>query len=113
MFSKYATLLAFAASAIAGVIKPGIYIISNAASHSNVRAFPVYTPLEVSSSSSNNRFDVFEYVSSGLCLCLGIYFNYLPQTKKWDVIRNSADGTYTFKNVGLDLFAAAFDFVGS
>ena len=110
MFSKYATLLAFAASAIAGVIKPGIYIISNAASHSNVRAFPVYTALEVSSSSSNDRFDMYEYVSSGLCQCLCLGIICLKQ--QWDV-KNSTDGTYTFKNVGLNLFAAASDIVGS
>ena len=78
MFSKYATLLAFAASAIAGAIEPGRYRIVNVASHSTARSFSPSSPVYVSSTRENPG--PFELVSSGLSLCLGIYFNYLPQT---------------------------------
>ena len=73
MFSKYATLLAFAASAIAGAIQPGTYRITNVATQSTVRANEAYSPIYVSSTKEDSP---FELVSSGLCLCLGIYFNY-------------------------------------
>jgi hypothetical protein len=71
MFSKYATLLAFAASAIAGAIQPGIYRITNVASQSTARSYEAYNnPVFVSKEDAGQ----FELVSSGFCLCLGIYF---------------------------------------
>ena len=78
MLSKYVTLLAFAASAIAGLIKPGIYRISNVASRTTVRSYVPQSPIYVSS--SKEYAGPFELVSPCLCLCLEIYFNYLPQT---------------------------------
>ena len=78
MFSKYATLLAFVASAIAGAIEPGVYKITNVASHSTARSYQAFSPVYVSS--TREYAGPFELVSSGLCLCLGIYFNCLPQT---------------------------------
>jgi hypothetical protein len=64
MFSKYATLLALAASAIAGAIQPGIYRITNVASHSTARSYNPSTPVFVS---STREFPgPFELVSSGL-----------------------------------------------
>ena len=78
MFSKYVTLLAFAATAIAGAIQPGIYKITNVASHSTARS---YTPFgQVFVSSSKEYAGPYELVGLGFCLCLGIYFNHLPQT---------------------------------
>ena len=78
MFSKYVTLLAFAASAIAGAMKPGVYRITNVASDSTVRS---YAPLTQVLISSTREFPgPFELVGSGFCLCLDIYFNHLPQT---------------------------------
>ena len=73
MFSKYATLLAFAASAIAGAIEPGVYKISNVASHSTARSYNPSSPVFVSS--TKEYAGPFELVSSGLCLFLGIYFD--------------------------------------
>ena len=79
MFSKYVTLLAFAASAIAGAIKPGVYKISNVASHSTARSYTPSTPVFVASTLENPG--PFELVGLGFCLCLGIYFiNHLLQT---------------------------------
>jgi hypothetical protein len=72
MFSKYVTLLAFAASAIAGAIQPGIYRLTNVASQSTVRTYSPGTPVFVSSTKENPG--PFELVSSAFCLCLGIYF---------------------------------------
>ena len=78
MFSKYVTLLAFAATAIAGAIQPGVYRITNVASRSTARSYNPGTPVFVA---STREFPgPFELVSSAFCLCLGIYFNYLPQT---------------------------------
>ena len=78
MFSKYVTLLAFAASAIAGAIKPGIYKITNVASQTNARSYADFTPVFVSNTFENPG--PYELVGLGFCLCLGIYFNHLPQT---------------------------------
>ena len=78
MLSKYVTLLAFAASAIAGVIEPGIYRIKNVASRSTARSYEPFTPVFVSSTRENPG--PYELVGLGFCLCLGIYFNHLPQT---------------------------------
>ena len=78
MFSKYVTLLAFAATAIAGAIQPGVYRITNVASHSTVRSYNHFSPVFVTSTRENPG--PFELVSSAFCLCLGIYFNYLSQT---------------------------------
>ena len=79
MLSKYATLLAFAVSAIAGAIEPGSYRITNVASQSTARVCgPIDSPIYVSSTGECDG--LFEIVSLGLCLCFGIYSNYLPQT---------------------------------
>ena len=70
MLSKYVTLLAFAASAIAGVIEPGVYKIKNVASHSTARSFAPFSPVFVS---STREFPgPFELVGLVFCLCLGI-----------------------------------------
>ena len=71
MFSKYATLLAFAASAIAGAIEPGIYRIINVASETSARSYKPYSPVYVSSS-----FEIpgnYEVVSLGLSLPWNIF----------------------------------------
>ena len=78
MFSKYVTILAFAASAIAGVIEPGVYKIRNVASHSTARSYQAFTPVFVANTLENPG--PFELVGLGFCLCLGIYFNHLLQT---------------------------------
>ena len=70
MFSKYVTLLAFAASAIAGAIEPGVYIIRNVASHSTARSYKDFTPVFVSSTRENPG--PFELVGLGFCRFLGI-----------------------------------------
>ena len=78
MFSKYATLLAFAASAIAGAIQPGTYRINNVATQSTVRANEAYSPIYVSSTKEDSP---FELVSSGLsAFALEYTLNSLPQT---------------------------------
>ena len=100
MFFKYATLLAFTASAIAGAIVPGIYRITNVASQSPALSFQAYDP-PVSVSSTKGNAGEFELVSS--CLCLGIICLKL----QWDV-RDSGDGSYTLHNVGLGTTGAAF-----
>ena len=68
MFSKYVTLLAFAATAIAGAIQPGIYRITNVASHSTARSYNVLSSVFVASTRENPG--PFELVSSAFCLCL-------------------------------------------
>ena len=78
MFSKYVTLLAFAASAIAGAIEPGRYKITNVVSQSTARSYEPYSPVYVSS--TKEYAGPFELVGLGFCLCLGIHFNHLPQT---------------------------------
>ena len=72
MFSKYATLLAFAATAIAGVIEPGVYRITNVASHSTARTYNPLTAIYVSS--TREYAGPFELVNSDLSLSLGTYF---------------------------------------
>ena len=62
MFSKYVTLLAFAASAIAGAIQPGIYRITNVASQSTARTYTPSNPVYVSSTREDPG--PFELVSS-------------------------------------------------
>ena len=71
MFSKYVTLLAFAANAIAGAIKPGVYKITNVDSHSTARSYHAFTPVFVSS--SKEHAGPYELVGLSFCLCLGIY----------------------------------------
>ena len=70
--------MAFAASAIAGAIQPGRYKISNVASQSTARSYEPFSLVYVSSTKENAG--LFELVGLGFCLCLGIYFNHLPQT---------------------------------
>jgi len=82
MFSKYITLLAFAASAIAGVIKPGVYRIFSVHSHSSARSYEALTPVFVSSTKENPG--PFEL---------------------WDVIEPE-DGSYILRNLGLRTFAS-------
>ena len=73
MFFKYATLLAFAASAIAGAIEPGVYRISNVASGTTARTYNAFRPVYISN--TLEYAGPYELVSLGLlCLCLGIYF---------------------------------------
>ena len=66
MFSKYVTLLALAATAIAGVIQPGRYKITNVASRSTARTYRAFSPVYVSS--TTEVVGPFELVSSGLSL---------------------------------------------
>ena len=78
MFSKYVTLLALVATAIAGAIEPGVYRITNVASYSTARSYQDNSPVYVSS--TREYPGPFQLVSSDLCLCLGINSNYLPHT---------------------------------
>ena len=81
MFFKYVTLLAFAATAIAGAITPGVYRLTNVASQSTARSYDRIALVFVSSSKEDPG--PYELVSSAFCLCFGInfnYLNYLPQT---------------------------------
>ena len=71
MFSKYVTFLAFAANAIAGAIKPGVYKITSVDSHSTARSYHAFTPVFVSS--SKEHAGPYELVGLSFCLCLGIY----------------------------------------
>ena len=78
MFSKYVTLLAFAATAIAGVIQPGVYRITNVASQSTACT---YNPSSAVFVSSTREFPgPFEISKFGSVFALKYTFNYLPQT---------------------------------
>ncbi|KAF8811401.1 hypothetical protein BYT27DRAFT_7089549 [Phlegmacium glaucopus] len=79
MFSKYVSLLIFAASAIAGTITPGTYRIVNVASDSAARVYYGSGPVFVSS-----------------------YRGYGSWFELWD-ISDAKDGGYTIANVGLDM----------
>jgi len=83
MFFKYATLLAFAASAFAGDIQPGVYKIINVASHSTARSYNPSNPVFVSSTRE-----------------------FPGPFELWDV-KDSVDGSYTLRNIGLNTIAAA------
>ncbi|KAF8800833.1 hypothetical protein BYT27DRAFT_7148188 [Phlegmacium glaucopus] len=93
MFSKYVVaLLFFAASAIAGVVHPGIYQILNVASHSTARAQFAPGPVIVSSTREH-----------------------IGDFALWN-IQNAQDGGYTIENLALDrllmldTFAAVLSF---
>ena len=106
MFSKYATLLAFATTAIAGAIEPGVYRISNVASHSTARSYIAYSHVYVSS--TKEYVGPFELVSAGseslffFALEYTLFISFILQ---WD-IQDSEDGSYTLQNVGLGSYAA-------
>jgi len=84
MFFKYATLLAFATSAIAGVVQPGTYRITSVAGSSNTTARTFYlldNPVWTSDEPN-------------------------PGTSElWDV-EDSENGSYTLRNQGSTGFAA-------
>ena len=102
MFSKYATILAFAASVIAGAIEPGVHRISNFASHSSARSYQAGTPVYVSS--TREAAGPFELVGSASVSALK-YILILCLKLQWD-IKDSEDDSYTLRNVGLNIFAA-------